>query len=587
MIKSDFAKCFKIAVLLSLFSIHAFAQAPANDDFSNATLITTHTTCQTLQGSALNASPDFNNVLICNGGASQPEDVWYKFYADSVNADIIVQGIGQFKPLIVLYDAFNNFMVCNMADATTGIASINTASLISVGQYYYISISPLTTTGDFDFTVCVQNKTTPHFAKVTFVLDITPAYAAGIVNQGGVDMVGSFNSFNPTSNDYMSATSDTTKYTKTYTQLVQGDSIQYKFRLNHDWTTFEVSASRAYIANDGDTVKNVWGDPSITITDGTYKLPITFRVDMSNEVVSPNGVHISANFNYWTPDSTAMTPIGGGMYEATVNLDTSSVIRYKFTNGNSVSNVELVPSACGLVDGSGGYKRYFDVPEVATVLPTVCFGTCATCVTANPLQPITFKVDMSNETVSANGVHVFGNFNSWNPDTTVMNPIGGGIYQAIVSLDTTTTIRYKFINGNTNAEAEIVPAACGVISGSGGYKRQLKVPEQPSELQDVCFGACVNCASLGVNENKNYEKEINVAFNSLSDEIIIRSSLSSEKISFDMYDVSGKSIHPTENIELKNNVENKLSAKNIPQGLFFVTIKGNNFQVMKKLIVVR
>ena len=58
-------------------------------------------------------------------------------------------------------------------------------------------------------------------------------------------------------------------------------------------------------------------------------------------------------------------------------------------------------------------------------------------------------------------------------------------------------------------------------------------------------------------------------------------------MSFDMYDASGKSIHPTENIELKNNGENKLSAKNIPQGLYFVTLKGNNFQAVKKLIVVR
>ena len=41
---------------------------------------------------------------------------------------------------------------------------------------------------------------------------------------------------------------------------------------------------------------------------------------------------------------------------------------------------------------------------------------------------ITFRVDMSNETVSADGVHVAGDLNGWSTTNDLLTDQGGGIY---------------------------------------------------------------------------------------------------------------------------------------------------------------
>ncbi len=63
---------------------------------------------------------------------------------------------------------------------------------------------------------------------------------------------------------------------------------------------------------------------------------------------------------------------------------------------------------------------------------------------------VTFQVDMNNETVGANGVHVAGAFQGWDPSATALADTNSdGIYS--VTIDTFTagdTYEYKYVNGN-------------------------------------------------------------------------------------------------------------------------------------------
>ena len=219
---------------------------------------------------------------------------------------------------------------------------------------------------------------------------------------------------------------------------------------------------------------------------------VTFRVDMSQQTVSPNGVHIAGSFNGWSPSATLMTNSGANIYTVVVNLTAATVYEYKFINGNAWGTDETVPAACGVPNGSGGYNRQVTGPATATILDAVCFSQCGACGTPVTL---TLQVDMSQQTVSPQGIHVAGNFNGWSTIATTMNVSTGSIYTATVTVSTGSVQEYKFINGNSWAGEEIVPAACGVDNGSGGYNRQVTLGATNMTVPVVCFSQCGPCSN--------------------------------------------------------------------------------------------
>ena len=95
---------------------------------------------------------------------------------------------------------------------------------------------------------------------------------------------------------------------------------------------------------------------------------------------------------------------------------------------------------------------------------------------------------MSQQTVSADGVHIAGNFQGWTPGSTPMTLVGNGIYQYTATLNQGDSIQYKFINGNTWNNDESVPAACA-FNGN----RLLVVPMANDTLMAVCFASCDTC----------------------------------------------------------------------------------------------
>ncbi|MBL0048363.1 MAG: T9SS type A sorting domain-containing protein [Bacteroidetes bacterium] len=325
-----------------------------------------------------------------------------------------------------------------------------------------------------------------------------------VISPDRVHIAGTFNGFDADSTLMTSLGGGI--YSATITSYV-GAQIQYKFINGNTFVGEETVPSgcgvsngfggynRSIIAPSSNTVLPTVCFSSCTNCSANTPINVTFRVNMSNELVSPNGVHLAGTFNGFDADSTLMNPIGGNVYEAVVAILSNSNVTYKFINGDSFTTVENVPSACGVSDGFGGYNRYFTVPASNdTVLGIVCFSSCTNCVTPSFVD-IHFRVNMSNETVSLNGIHIAGTFNGFDADSTAMTAIGNGVYEAVLSLDTTTVVLYKYINGNTFTTVENVPSGCGVPDGFGGYNRQLTVPNATDTLDVVCFSSCVNCVT--------------------------------------------------------------------------------------------
>ena len=237
---------------------------------------------------------------------------------------------------------------------------------------------------------------------------------------------------------------------------------------------------------------------------------VTLTVDMSNEIISPDGVHVAGSFQGWDPAATPMTDNGDGTWSYTFTSDTVAIYQYKFINGNAWGSDESIPDACSL----GGNRQVAVDGQLGQVESTVCFGRCGACDSTTVL----FRVDMSNESVSPFGVHVAGDFQGWDPSATELTDTDGDmVYESLEVLPSdVTSVVYKFINGNTwNAPNELVGGACGDVNGNRTLEiwNDADIMLSANEFGDpYCFSQCSSCnETLGcTNENAcNFDPESN------------------------------------------------------------------------------
>ena len=344
------------------------------------------------------------------------------------------------------------------------------------------------------FGSCYPCGPPPIDINVTFQVDMSEQ----IISPDGVHIGGSFQGWDPGATLMEDAGNNIYTYT---TVMSSGTYQEYKFVNGTTWEEGENVPPECGLNNNryltlpwNDTVIDVvcfnkcgpCGPPPVDVN-------VTFRVDMSNEAVSADGVHVAGSFQGWVSDATPMTLTTDNIYEVSMVLQSGFEHQYKFLNGISFDVAEEVPQACGMDDGQGGYNRFFTVPAADTTMPALCFGSCEPCLPPLPDHAVTFKVDMSNEDVSTDGVHLVGSFQGWNAESTPMTLTSDNIFEATLMIEEGTAQEYKFINGINFDFAEEVPEACGVDDGQGGYNRFFAVPAADTTMPALCFGSCEPC----------------------------------------------------------------------------------------------
>ncbi len=95
---------------------------------------------------------------------------------------------------------------------------------------------------------------------------------------------------------------------------------------------------------------------------------ITLQVDISNEIVSPKGVHIGGDFQGWDPRITQMQDDWGIIYSYITILNVDEYYEFKYINGITWDDEESVPGECNLND-----NRFFTGPDVNTSFDLVLF----------------------------------------------------------------------------------------------------------------------------------------------------------------------------------------------------------------------
>ena len=125
---------------------------------------------------------------------------------------------------------------------------------------------------------------------------------------------------------------------------------------------------------------------------------------------------------------------------------------------------------------------------------------------AQTTYQVTFQVDMTGQTVSANGVHVAGSFQSWSPNTTTMSQVGtSNIYEVTATVDS-GFVEFKYLNGDTWNDAENVPDICRVEYAGGWNNRWLTV-RSDTTLKAVLFAGAAPAGEVAVRLRVDMQNE--------------------------------------------------------------------------------
>lgn len=339
-------------------------------------------------------------------------------------------------------------------------------------------------------------------SQITFTVDMT----GQTISANGIHLAGSFQNWDPAATEMLDAGNNLYNITLDLSAGV----YSYKFINGNAWTGEETVPSTCgtdngfggynrsieVLDNSDDVIPTVCFGTCTSCAAPINTINVTFKVDMSQQTVSADGVHIAGSFQGWNPASDELTDVDAdGIYEVTIQIQEGIGIDYKFINGNDWPFQESVPMSCGENDGFGGYNRHYALGSEDVEMLPICFGECYPCtpIVEPTLVTVTFQVNMTNETVSPDGVFIAGEFNGWNASSDQMTDMGNGVYEASFELPINMEARFRFINGNTWDFAEVVPELCGVSDGFGSFNRNVQVFAIDTIVGPICFNECADC----------------------------------------------------------------------------------------------
>ena len=243
---------------------------------------------------------------------------------------------------------------------------------------------------------------------------------------------------------------------------------------------------------------------------------VTFQVDMNNVTSAFTNVYVSGTLNGWSGMSNPLTdPDGDGVYSGTLSLMPGSY-EYKFTYDNWAGQESLDPatsdSVC-TVTAFGFTNRYATFGNADTILPVVCWESCASC----PVQTnfaITFKVNTANITVGPNGLYAGGGVIGGSNALQLTDPDGNGVYEGTTTLNGSAGGNFIFFNSPTGAadwgtKENLTGLPC---ADPANYDDRIL----PTFTQDTtllfCFGSCATdtvCPTLPTNPDVTFSVDMN------------------------------------------------------------------------------
>jgi hypothetical protein len=385
---------------------------------------------------------------------------------------------------------------------------------------------------------------------------------------------------------------------------------QYAFVANVD-----ENSTATYIYTNGDTYAGVeWEgeNPPAECTDGSSRTAdvtaddvntglvcfeqcgacsqptmVTFRVNTSLlSEVSTYGMHVAGNWQAaaglasdWTPGNSAMTDLGGGIWEYVAMVPPGSY-QYKFVNGNAFGpddplnfGDESIPGECNV-----GGNRGFDPVEGEALVLENCYNQCTEqCISDPDPAAITFLVDMSEEpSVSETGVYLIGSFTNFQSGALEMtDDDADNIYEVTTIIEGPADIAFKFTNGDpfpggvidatVEETHDFATDGCGIANGIGGFNRTHTRSGEAEDLGFV-YNSCMSILSTTDLELGRVAVYPNPSEGASFLEV---ENPNNHTLRMNIVDITGKVV--TDNM-LINTTRYEINTTNLNSGLYFLNI---------------
>lgn len=386
-----------------------------------------------------------------------------------------------------------------------------------------------------------------------------------------------------------------------YYSVGTASSIAFKYINGNDWVNPNENITGS-CGSDGNRVESVTAVNTILpaycfsqCDPCTQPAPVTFKVDMSLQTVSANGVHLAgafgvAGYDEWNPGGIEMLDgDADGIYEVTLNLPNGSYA-YKYVNGNAwppAGDDESIPAECAV---NGNRSITIDSPDAQTFQN--CYDQCsATCISDPTPADITFSVNMSDVTISPDGPRLIGSFTNpaWQAgQITMQESAVAGIWYATVTVSGSANVMYKFVNGIADASDESNSESagielCGAPNGIGGFNRTHVRTGNTETLTTPCFDSCEICGTIISVEEQEVVNGLLVYPNPVEDLMNISfSNPVAQKITINLLNNMGQQVIAKDLGTISGQRVTTLNTANLATGIYTLAISnGANNQVVR------
>ena len=319
----------------------------------------------------------------------------------------------------------------------------------------------------------------------------------------------------------------------------------------------------------------------ITVTQAKK---VKFAVDMTSQVLSPSGIHISCDFqvaagfggNDWDCGVIQLTKetLDTNIYSIVVDIPAFQKYEYKFVNGEFCYEVEFVPeSVRANYNFSDNRWLYIDsLANDTTFIGAIRFNESAPA----GLTMVRYRINMMQEaSISPNGVHLAKSTQSWNTTANRLYSFSNSVYEWIDYVNT-GSFEFKYYNGNSVSDSETVPTACATNNN-----RSMNVV-QDSVVTLLCYSSCNLCFQASV-QDININQLISISPNPMSTFTTISFKDNANEHSLVLTDMTGKKVL---NTVLNQQTSYRLENRNLSSGLYILQIQNNLGQHASLKIIV-
>jgi len=428
---------------------------------------------------------------------------------------------------------------------------------------------------------------------------------------------GSFNGWAGTTNELTDANGDSIYTATVSTGIAAGDNIEFKFVNNHggtdNWETIADNRKLAVVSGTN-TYTAFWDNVTVYVNSKTIQF--TFTVNMELERLSglfkpaTDTVSVRGTLNGWGQTKMAASPTNADIYEVTtpIILAVGEVVEFKFfyTPGawESIDNRKYTVTQADFNAASAVFEGSFNNGDIKTVLNQPANIKFTVNTNGRSIINAPANTPFTNVYIAGGNSPLQWPGGGW-PDADITKVIqlfddgthsdavaGDKIFTNVITFPAYSTlyVTYKYganwglpTNGGANDNENGVGADHHLQMGTLTANATVVDTFGIAKIIDV-----TKVEKLGNTVPTAYMLEQNYP-NPFNPETIVRFNVPKESfVTVKVFNTLGEEVATLVNEEKTAGVYNvSFNARNLTSGIYFYTIKANDFSSTKKMILMK